>query len=95
MEQDHQYQPTIGNRCMYNNQSIHHIIYCHTNSSTSYHLPSTRQTHISRAGAAPQRVVGQLQCGLKDAHARVRRVYHTQRALRGRGVPKHWRAYFA
>ena len=47
MEQDYPYQPTIGNRCMYTNQSIHHIIYCHTNSSTSYHLPSTRQTHIS------------------------------------------------
>ena len=39
----------------------------------------------SRAGAAPQGVVGQLQCGIKDAHARAR-VYHTQRVLRGRGV---------
>ena len=30
---------------------------------------------LIRAGTAPQRVVGQRQCGIKDAHARAR-VYH-------------------
>ena len=40
--EDNHRSVTIVNRCMYTNQSIHHIIYSHTNSSPSYHLPSTR-----------------------------------------------------
>ena len=60
----------IRERCSWiDNSGLQHFIIEFLNSL------SLQECNSLRAGADPQRVVGQRQCELKDAHARAR-VYH-------------------